>query len=46
MTSNRGTDELTAFLAQRGDHLMRSAAQLPCQLVASAQADLHAVPLD
>lgn len=28
MTSNRGTDELTAFLAQRGDHLMRSAALL------------------
>ena len=26
MTSNRGSDELTAFLAQRGDHLMRSAA--------------------
>ncbi|HEY3905240.1 MAG TPA: hypothetical protein VGM14_15125 [Streptosporangiaceae bacterium] len=26
MTKNRGTDELTAFLAQRGDHLMRSAA--------------------
>jgi RNA polymerase sigma-70 factor (sigma-E family) len=28
MTSNRGTDELAAFLAQRGDHLMRSAALL------------------
>ena len=28
MTDNRGTDELTAFLAQRGDHLMRSAALL------------------
>jgi DNA-directed RNA polymerase specialized sigma24 family protein len=28
MTEERGTDELTAFLAQRGDHLMRSAALL------------------
>lgn len=25
MTKNRGPDELTTFLAQRGDHLMRSA---------------------
>jgi DNA-directed RNA polymerase specialized sigma24 family protein len=28
MTEDRGTDELTAFLALRGDHLMRSAALL------------------
>jgi RNA polymerase sigma-70 factor (sigma-E family) len=28
MTEERGTNELTAFLAQRGDHLMRSAALL------------------
>jgi RNA polymerase sigma-70 factor (sigma-E family) len=26
MTTDRGTDELAAFLAQRGDHLLRSAA--------------------